>query len=676
MSPVTRRLALQGVALSSASLMGCGGDSTESTDLASAAESESTSRALGLYIPRTAVAPITVPAPAPAPTPTPAPAPTPIATQPTGTAFPAGKYRINQPYLFQSVSAKVIPNRMPGGSSFLWDIFGPTNKYVDYQAGWLWSKPGGDWIDSKLTRYGTSPWFSAPVMGAAGSTAVKAYKADVTKLVSYCQTNKRWCAFLLVAKNAARTIAGKFDTKNAAPLLEVTYSDGQKVFLACRLVSTTSASSEGPNSTSAQYALPVFIEFERPTAAVKSAVMSFVVTAHWSGNNATIDGYLLDPPINAEPLKSGVAAQAGALDESLSQRPGILGVHRYLDGKPQTDFIYPEKLNFNAERNFDPAIYERGAQDKTKLPHVGLGKWITDDNIKVIPSSYTGEGFKPLAPGLGALRAKMFAKPGVVDGSITDSSGTLAANGMIYLPEHLFGKLDHLFVRYYFRLSGAYKATAANRKQVYQAPMTPPVWTTYAGKFGIAPDHSSSLGGVSGSSGGGNGWQMRHSWYDCDAGTNGPDEGGWSVGYHLYDFNYQNPKGYNYGGPDGKAPEERWGQRGGMGGVFYADHWYCVETEIKLNTVMMNAPGFVPDGVLRTWVDGRLVYERVGMVFRSLPRVSSPYNPDKMRPCRDLGIKGIWLDWFHGGKTVATFDRTSFYTGLAWGTQYIGPMKM
>jgi hypothetical protein len=47
-----------------------------------------------------------------------------------------------------------------------------------------------------------------------------------------------------------------------------------------------------------------------------------------------------------------------------------------------------------------------------------------------------------------------------------------------------------------------------------------------------------------------------------------------------------------------------------------------------------------------------------------------------MRPCRELGVKGLWLNWFHGGQTPSTVDRVLFYTGLAWGKDYIGPMSM
>ena len=106
--------------------------------------------------------------------------------------------------------------------------------------------------------------------------------------------------------------------------------------------------------------------------------------------------------------------------------------------------------------------------------------------------------------------------------------------------------------------------------------------------------------------------------------------------------------------------------------MLYADQWYCIETELKL---MPGAPGYVADGELRAWVDGRLAFERTGMVFRTQPIADLAYDPQRLRPCRDLGIRGLWLNWFHGGKTVATFDRTTFYTGLVWAQDYIGPMK-
>lgn len=585
-----------------------------------------------------------------------------------------GKYRTTQAYLFQSVPAKVIPKRLPEGEDFYWDRYGPTHQYVDYQTGWAWTRLGGDWLDRDQVRFGSRPWFSVPVGKVQGGAAAASYDGDVTAALQFVQSTGRWNAFLLDARSAPRVLAGPFNTAQAAPKIEVTYSNGSRATLACRLVALNSSSSTGPNTTNAEFTLPAFVEFERPTAAVASATLHFVITQHWSGENPVVEGFLLDPPVTPDVGQAGLAAGAGVLDQGIENHAAVIGAHRYLDGLPLSNFVHTGLSTHSAERNYDPAIYGTGPTDMNKFPHVGLGKWINaDSSWSVVDSSYRGDGFEPLAPGLGALRIPLPAEAGVRDGSVVGYSGSGSANSMIFLPEDLFGRLGRIFVRYYFRLGTPYATTAAKRYHVYNEAGKAD-WTTMAGKFGIAPDHSTYYGGVSGSSGGGDGWQMRHSWYDCDAGTAGPDEGGWAAGFHLYDFNYKNPAGHNYGGQS--TATQNWGQRGGLGGMLYAGQWYCVETELKLNTVMTGAPGYLPDGELRAWIDGRMVYERTGMVFRTLPLGNYPYIENRTRPCRELGVRGIWLNWFHGGKTLTSVDRTSFYTGLIWAKEYIGPMKL
>ena len=660
MNTIDRRQALHTLGgLSVGWLGGCGGGGgggeAMATELTVAAETRTTTAT---------AAPVPVRPPSREPTP------------PNTTPLPVGKYRTAQPYLFQPVPRRTLAKRLPEGSDMPWDIFGPTYKYVSYHAGWMWTRPGGDWIDANGARHGSTPWFSIPVAKTAGGTAVASYDGDVTNIVRFVQSKDRWCAFLLVPRGAERAIAGNHHASQKAPYIDVVYSNGQAKRLACRIVALSSASAGTPYSTAPDFPMPAFIEFERPLLPVASARMYFVITQHWSGSNARVEGYLLDPPVNNVPAVNGVAAAAGPLDEGIESLSAVIGAHRYLDTRTWSDFLYDGdrfQHNFGAERNFDPAIYGTGAQDLTKFPHVGLGKWVGAAAAwSLVPSSYKGDGFEPLAPGLGAVRIPMPAEPGVGDGSVVGSSGTLAGNAMIFLPEPMFGRLGRIFVRYYFRLGAPYSATSAKRFHVYSVPGTTD-WTSYGGKFGIGPDHTTSFGGVSGSSGGGGGWQMRHSWSDCDAGTGGPDEGGWAAGFHLFDFLSRNPPGHNYGS-DGLT--SRWGQRGGTGGVLYAGQWYCVETELKLNTVTPSAPGFMPDGELRAWIDGRLAFERTGMVFRTLPIVNAPYNSSQLRPCRELGVRGLWLNWFHGGKTLATFDRTTFYTGLVWSRDYIGPMRL
>ena len=610
-----------------------------------------------------------------------APIVTPVVTPPVvappvvnPVAQAAQAYRNQQPRLFQSVPTKLLTSRLPGGRDLIWDVFGPTREFVDFQTGWRWAHAGGDWLDADQVSQGNRPWFSIASDAASGATAVASYQGDVTAAVQFVQTQGRWCAFLLDARSGPRKIATPLHASHAAPAIDVRYADGSSARLPCRIVAINSASSTGPNCTDSEMTLPVFIEFDRPAAPVASASLSYVLTQHWSGAKPTVAGFVLDPPVTAGTPRSGSAGLAGRLDEGIDAQPAVIGAHRYLDGLPLSGFVHTGASNFSAEMNYDPAIFGNGPTDLSRFPHAGLGKWVNADPAwSLVQSNYRGEGYAPLAPGLAALRIHMPAAAGVHDGSTVGSSGSLAGNGYLHMPEPLFGRLDRIFVRYYFRLGSPLKPTSQNRYHVYSAGSATD-WTSHSGKFGIGPDHVTAYGGVSGSSGGPNGWQMRLGWSECDAGQGGPDEAGWAPGFHLYDFYYQNPPGHNYGAEI--SANERWGQRGGQGGMLYTDRWYCIETEMHLNTVMNSGPGYVPDGALRAWVDGRLVFERTGMVFRTGPITAAAYRGGHLRPCRELGVRGLWLNWYHGGKTVATIDRTSFYTGLVWSREYIGPMTL
>jgi hypothetical protein len=601
-------------------------------------------------------------------------APAPFAQPGVTPGVVTGKYRYEQTRLFQSVASATIASRLPGGLAYPWEGRGPTNVYVDMGLGWPWTRAGGDWVDADSVRHGTNPWFTVATNAVSGSTAVYTYSVDATAALGFIQTKNRWCALLLRTRGTPRVIAGLHQGTQPVPKIDVTYTDGTTATLKCLLIGAMSAGSTIPSTTAAKYNLPVVTEFERPTKAVRSATLSFTVVEHWSGSAMQVDGFVIDPPVNTAGAFTGVAASAGGLDAGLDQNAAVIGVHRYMDGTAYSDFVStgrdPLVYNVGAERNYDPAIWGRGATDKTKFPHLDLGKWIgVGTNWNKVDSTYTGEGFQPLVAGMGAMRVRMPAEPGITDGSSIGYTGSLASNAFIFLPEPDFGLLKRIFVRYYLRLSG-YAPTSAKRYQVLQG--TTPTWTDMAGKTGIAPSHVTSYGGVSGTSGGGYGWQLRLSWADCDAEQGGPDEKGISLGLHTYDFQWNNP--VRHGVLD--TPRDMmFGQQGGLGGVIYHDKWYCIEMEVDLNTVMAGSPGYLRDGAVRMWVDGRLAFERSDMVMRSLPIITPAYSDTSLRPCRELGHRDLWFNWFHGGKTLNTIDRTVFFTGLVWSRAYIGPMK-
>ncbi len=666
MAPISRRVALKGVAASSISLSTLGCDTRNTPDRAGAADGGQPGKSPEVLANEPA-------APQPA-----------APTRPVGSASrvkpPQSRYRSNQELLFQPIARHLRKSRIPNGTDLDLERFGPNHEYVDFNVGWSWDRPGGDWLDARRARHGSVPWFKVSATAATGSTAVAPYRLDVTGALQFVQAKQRWCAFLLRGQGAPRVIAGTHHASHHAPYIDVKYANGSTARLTCRITAAGAAGSTRPTTAAPDITLPAFIEFDRPTSQVASAAMGFVVTQHWDGATASIEGFLVDPPINSDPVQQGLAASAGKLDEGLASNPSILGVHRYVDGVQRDAFVHDERIDTNSEREFDPAIWGDVPADLRKLPHKGLGKWIgASEGWTIVDSNHRGDGFQALAPGLGAMRIAMPAARGIRDGSVVGYSGSLGGHAFIFMPEPLFGRLGHIFVRHYFRIGtpdgSPYHARGEDRLQIYHDEQrTSAAWTDSAGKFGIMPEHLTSYGGVSGTSGGGAGWQMRLAWADCDAWTgNGPDEGGWSAGCHLFDFQSRNPAGHNYANDPPKAV--MLGQRGGLGGILYANQWYCIESELRLNSVMDGWPGFRPDGELRVWIDGRLAFERTGMVFRALPLIGEGYKRNAIRPCRELGVRGLWLNWFHGGTTPNVIDRTVFVTGLAWGQKYIGPMS-
>ncbi len=190
------------------------------------------------------------------------------------------------------------------------------------------------------------------------------------------------------------------------------------------------------------------------------------------------------------------------------------------------------------------------------------------------------------------------------------------------------------------------------------------------------------------------------------------------MGLHTFDYGgNHNPTGYALGAIDSSSQNADlpgFGQIGGKGAMLYDRRWYCLEFEIKLNDVRdgagdvigpipsadvfdptgnSNLGGFLPNGYMKFWLDGVLVWQRTSMCMRTLPMwygfntswaasnadtgvTTDPgYITARMRPARDLGLKFLLFNWYHGGQTPNPIDREIFISQLAYGTQYIGPMR-
>lgn len=597
---------------------------------------------------------------------------------------PAGKHRYQQAQLFQGAPSPFLTDEI-SGAQYVQDKSGPNYLLVSTATGWQWDRPGGDYIDRNGTRYGPTAWASAPSIGASKQVHgkavhdIKRVTFDCTAMVNRAHADKRWLAVLLTATGAFRKIAGRTHPQHEAPSISVVYDDGAPATLDCTCAANGQESTGESHGVSSlpEVSAPAFLEFTRPAGPVQSAELSLTVIEHWSGANPMLHLWLLDPPTaEHEPALWGLAQQY-PLDAGIETHPSIIGAHNYRDGSP--DPIEPGGLNIHADAVYSPHFWGDGPRDSAKLPDRGLGKWINlPEHARIVPSTHAEPGYAPLAPGMGALRLHMPARD-LKRGDIVHSHGDTAATAAIYLPEDQIGRLRRLFVRHYFRVAPfnvgpEHRVFVRNSAAVPAANGRPAVpeswaWTNLSGKNGIGHSHDTSEGGVSMTSGGPYGWQMRGGYTLTH--SPGPDNGGLVMGHHLGDFYSPDrcPPGHLYGREH--AWLERWG-RNGLG-VIYPGHWYCVETELDLNTILHAGQGWKPDGALRTWIDGKLAYERTGMVFRS-----GPVNTRNatQRPMREIGIRNLWLCWFHGGKTLNTVGMTQWYAALAWGTEYIGPMKL
>jgi hypothetical protein len=165
---------------------------------------------------------------------------------------------------------------------------------------------------------------------------------------------------------------------------------------------------------------------------------------------------------------------------------------------------------------------------------------------------------------------------------------------------------------------------------------------TYGGKFpGISGTY-----GVAGWGGrqsdGTNGWSARGLYQPTvPAGRGNPLADTVPIGSYVYHAEQPTQWGDNVLWQDGYL------------GYLEKDRWYSVEQHLVLNT-----PG-VNDGILESWIDGRLAYRQTDWRWRDVD---------------SLKIEQIWLDFYHGGTDVPDHDISLYIDNVVIASNYIGPM--
>ncbi len=148
-----------------------------------------------------------------------------------------------------------------------------------------------------------------------------------------------------------------------------------------------------------------------------------------------------------------------------------------------------------------------------------------------------------------------------------------------------------------------------------------------------------------------------------ECGTATPNPGPYSDIRPLIGYNYHIDQGGQFPGGDADP----------LGGVVYGNvlpakiqkgRWCCVEQRLRMNSIDLSAPDelgngeAVADGILTTWLNGRLIDHR---------------NTYRWRRHPDMGIGGVNSNWYLGGRQPTALPMHWRINHVAVARRYIGP---
>lgn len=182
---------------------------------------------------------------------------------------------------------------------------------------------------------------------------------------------------------------------------------------------------------------------------------------------------------------------------------------------------------------------------------------------------------------------------------------------------------EEAYFRYYLRLSQSWNSDISGGK-----------FPGFAGTYGKA-----GWGGRKATGDGG--WSARGFFFSTAENQRGQLRT--PLGNYVYHLDQTNRYGNDW----------VWSENGAA--LLENDRWYSVEQQVKLNT-----PG-QSDGVLRGWLDGKLVFEKTDLRFRGSPT---------------LKIEEVWFNVYHGGGDAAPRDLVLYIDNVVIANKYIGPIAV
>lgn len=488
-----------------------------------------------------------------------------------------------------------IPLTFDGGS-------GPTPVFWSEHLQLRWQNRMGDWTDRDGIEQGARPW-SAVTVGSAGWQEV-----DVTDFVLADRHDSFGLLMLSNQNTGIPRIAGRLSIN--APVLVINGIEHAPVATA-----GWSASTERSLNTQMSFQIArnerAILQFDLSGLdVIERATLRFHVNSKSSGSNR-IELYRARPP-NFE--------QGGEVERGLAAHPdfpSVPGVYRAGDFSDMRIF---SSHNSDFEQVADPAnggIALRG----TFLPRTGTKDTRPSFNgkIELMPPDLSD----PLRP------------PAEV--------------------------IEELYCRLYVLLEDDWLSTIDGNKGAIG-------WDLRMGWWNEQGYWQSTTG-----NGGAPGTGLK---LFAPAGKNGGSQRQDRWEYQGHSIRMEFGKGQGDGNPyDHLRPLQSYvyhlDQSGGFGSMMRLGNacvergrWFCIEQRLKLNSITgpFDALGngqAVADGVLQTWLDGRLVHTRNNLRFRRHP---------------EMGIQGPWINWYYGGKQATERQMHYQINHIAVASEYIGPI--
>lgn len=558
--------------------------------------------------------------------------------------------------------------------SFLWASTGPHKEYLDVGR-CKWRHSGGDWIDAGGVSQGASPiWSFVANQVPSGSFT---YVVNVLDGIKQCQKLGMHFAWILRCAVNRKWCGRHSDTP---PRLVVSYADGVVESLPC--VATVGFKS---GSAYSYVGIPIIgtwgensiLEFSTRTQKIVEANLTITVGEHAAGNGL-FEAFLIDPPMNPVSEINGLS-QNYPMDNGIANHPDVRFSQVHRDGTDISEYIAESDKGHNVtyKEIWSPDIYSSGSADQTKLPYSLNGKPIKNKFIHgqrpavppvVVPSTYQGEGFYPVAPGIGALKITI---PGAnaPDGANVGSAGSLGSDLWWYHDAIEAGIIDHMFTRYSLLIGKIEEKPIAQKPMYRTSDGGLATYVQARGKSGFGGQHRTIDGGNNRVGGGAAGWSSRTIHIDlCDM-----LPGCVLFGLHSLDM-------FNNGDAFGTFDGNVWtGQQGARYRYLERGKQYQIETELLLNTWSEDKTHPTRNGEFRMWIyDGDekvLVIDFRGFSFRQGPLNADP-GDKYLHAVRQLGAMGGWVNFYQGGIQAFDVDQTFFLSAIVASTSPIGPIKL